>query len=134
MKTKTKKKKSKITYPLSDKRLRHLFKNVSRVELYLERADVVVLVLSKRGRRHKLKSKVAEFAAFVDTRSRVEDIIRGYGRIKVVNGSTVVGPAVPSMSHFTGDVNESFGKNYLSGTLQPGWDVDYTADFIDKHS
>jgi hypothetical protein len=72
-------------------------------------------------------------AAPVDTRSRVEGIIRGYGMVPVVNGGTIVGPAVPSMSHFIGDVNTSFGKDYGPDTLKPEWDVDITAHFIDTH-
>jgi hypothetical protein len=88
---------------------------------------------TKKKRSKTSRRPVAEFAAAIDTRSRVEGIIRGYGMVPVVNGSTIVGPAVPSMAHFIGDVNRSFGKDYGPDTLKGEWDVDVTANFIDKH-
>jgi hypothetical protein len=130
-KNKKNKKTSKAARRPSD-HLRHLLAHFGRVQFYLEHSDIIVLVLSKKGKRVTSRRKVAEFAAFVDTRSRLEGIIRGYGTPDV-SGSTVIGPAVPSMSRFTGDVNRSFDKNYLLGTLHSDWDVDITADFIDKH-
>src|SRR5436305_658890 len=104
MKKESKKKRSKIARRPIDRRLHHL--SEYSIQHYLEHPDVVVLVLSKRGKRGKSRRKVAEFAALIDTRSRLEGIIRGYGTPNV-NGSTIIGPAVPSMSHFTGDVNRS---------------------------
>jgi hypothetical protein len=74
----------------------------------------------------------AALGGVADTRSRVEGIIRSYGTPNV-NGSTIVGPAVPSMTTFTGDVNASFGKSYVPGDLLPEWDVDTTANYIDTH-
>ena len=95
---------------------------------------------TKQDRPGKSKTGVAGFKTraakggqvAVDTRSRVEGIIRGYGITPNVNGSTIVGPAVPSMNRFTGDVNRSFGKSYAPGELHAEWDVDTTANYIDK--
>jgi hypothetical protein len=90
---------------------------------------------SKQGRPGKSKRAVAEVKTRATkrtrTRSRVEGIIRGYGTPNV-NGSTIVGPAVPSMNRFTGDVNRSFGKSYVPGELHAEWDVDTTAKYIDQ--
>lgn len=131
-KKKKKNNKTSKTAPRPGDHLRHLLTHYGRVQFYLEHADIIVLVLSKKGKRVISRKKVAEFAGFVDTRSRLEGIIRGYGTPDV-SGSTKIGPAVPSMSRFTGDVNRSFDKKYELGTLHADWDVDITADFIDKN-
>lgn len=67
------------------------------------------------------------------TVGRVINIVESYNRVQNPTGGTILGPAVPAMQTFVGDVNAQFGKNYITSNFKSNWDINRASVYIDTH-